>query len=68
MKIDALTNTLQQLVDAINKAIEDGDLKTWKKLENDKNETLYSHAPEQWAEKAMVKPYVYKDRTSFKIT
>ena len=68
MKIDALTDNPQQLVNAINKAIKVGDLKTWKRVENDKNETLYSHTPEQWAEKAMPKPYIYKDRTTFKIT
>ena len=68
MKIDALTNTPQQIVDAINKAIKDGDLKTWKRVENDKKETLYSHTPEQWDEKAMVKPNVHKDRTTFTIT
>jgi hypothetical protein len=40
MKIDALTNNPQQLVDAINKAIKDGGLKTWKRVENDNKETL----------------------------
>ncbi|MHA4875210.1 hypothetical protein, partial [Enterococcus faecium] len=25
------------------------------------------HTPEQWAEKAMLKPYIYKDRTTLKI-
>lgn len=68
MDIDALTNSPQQLVDAINKAIKDGNLKTWERVENDKNETLYSHTPEQWSEKAMLKPSVYKDKTTFKIS
>lgn len=68
MKIDAITNNPQSLIDAINKAIKDGDLKTWEKVENKNKETLYSHTPEQWAENAMLKPYINKDRTTFKIT
>lgn len=68
MKIDALTDSPQQLIDAINKAIKDDELKTWARVENDKKETLYSHTPEQWSQKAMLKPYVYKDRVTFKIS
>jgi hypothetical protein len=67
MRIDALTDSPQKLVDAINKAIKDGDLKTWKRVENNKQETLYSHTPEQWAEKAMLKPKVHSDKATFLI-
>ena len=65
MKIEAMTDSPQLLVNAINKAIKDGDLKTWKKLVNDKDEILYSHTPEQWNEKAMPKPYIHKDKVKF---
>ena len=30
MKIEAITDSPQLLINAINKAIKDGDLKTWK--------------------------------------
>lgn len=68
MKIDAITVNPQVLITAIDKAIKDGDLKTWKKVLNDKGETLYSHTPEQWNEKAMLKPHIKNDLVSFNIT
>jgi hypothetical protein len=68
MQIDALTKNPQQLVDAINKAIKDGDLKTWTRHAGGNGEILYSHTPEQWAEKAMPMPLLKADRVSFTIT
>lgn len=65
MRIDAITNEPQQLVNAINKAIKEGDLKTWSKLVINKDETLYSHIPEQWNEKAMPKPHIHNDKVRF---
>lgn len=67
MKIEAISDSPQLLIDAINKAIEDGDLITWKKVLNDKNEILYSHIPEQWNEKAMPKPQLHQKMVAFKI-
>jgi hypothetical protein len=67
MQIDAITTTPQQLINAINKALTDGDLRTWKKVQNSNNETLYTHTPEQWVEKALIKPTAQKDRALFKI-
>ena len=67
MKIVAFTDKPQQLVNAIDKAIKDEVLKTWGKSSNDKSETLYSHTPEQWNEKAMFKPSINDDNVSFVI-
>ncbi len=68
MKIDAVTNTPKALVDAINKAITDENLKTWAIVYNDKKELLYSHTPQQWAEKAMMKPSIKEDRVTFLVS
>jgi hypothetical protein len=67
MKIEAFTNNPEQLINAINKGIKDGDLKTWKQVQNNKNETLYSHTPDQWADKALMMPSALKDRARFSI-
>lgn len=67
MKLDAITDNPQGLVTAIDKAIKDGVLKTWKKVLNKEKETLYSHIPEQWDEIAMPKPYIKKDMVTFQI-
>lgn len=68
MKIDAVSDQPQKLLDTINKAIEEDVLKTWKKLFNDKKEPLYSHTPDQWNEKAMIKPYLLDNKVSFRIS
>ncbi len=65
MKIITYTSNPTALKNAINKKINDKELKTWEIVRNDKNEILYSHIPEQWKEKAMPKPYVYDDRVEF---
>lgn len=67
MKIETVTNKPQSLIKAINKAIKDGELKTWKIVSNNKDETLYSHTPEQWNEKAMLKPTVNESSVTFDI-
>lgn len=67
MKIEALTNNGQQLIDAITKAMNDKDLKTWKAVKNKKKETLYAHTRPQWNEKALLKPQVKADRVTFTI-
>lgn len=68
MKIKANSKNPQKLVNAIDKAIQDDDLKTWGIVHNDKKETLYSHTPEQWNEKAMLKPYVKEDYVLFVVS
>jgi len=67
MRIKAVTDKPQSLINAINKAIKDEELKTWKIVLNDKSETLYSHTPEQWNEKAMLKPIADLDSITFNI-
>lgn len=68
MKIDAITDNPQGLVTAINKAIKDEDLKTWKIVFNNKNETLYSHTPEQWDGKALLQPTATVSSVTFTVT
>lgn len=67
MEIVALTNEAQILKDAIDEKIENKELRTWKIVKNSKKENLYTHTPEQWLEKAMVKPLVEKDKVRFRI-
>lgn len=67
MQIKAITDKPQQLITAIEKAIKDGDLKTWKKIATPKGEILYSHTPAQWDEKAMFKVSVEDEYVSFDI-
>jgi hypothetical protein len=68
MNIYAITNDPQKLVTAIDKAIKEDRLKTWGKVLNSKNETLYTHTKDQWDEKAMLKPVIYKAKISFDLT
>lgn len=68
MRIEAITDEPQKLVNAINKAIKDGDLKTWSKLVSKNDETLYSHTPEQWNEKAMPIVHIHEDKFKFSMT
>ena len=65
MRIEAITEEPQKLINAINKAIKDEDLKTWTKIVDKKDEILYSHLPQQWNEKAMLKPNIQKDKVRF---
>lgn len=67
MHIDAITDNPTQLLNAVNKSFDDGLLKTWKKVFNDKKEPLYTHIPEQWIDKALIKPTALKDRVRFAI-
>lgn len=68
MKITAVTDKPHSLLNAINKAMKDEDLKTWKIVLNGKKETLYSHTPEQWNEKAMLKPAVNESSVTFNMS
>lgn len=67
MHIDAITTNPAALQAAVDKAIKEGKLKTWRKLLNSKGETLYSHIPDQWDERAMPKPLISKEKLRFKI-
>ena len=67
MKINVMTDKPQVLINAIEKAIKDGNLKTWDKVVNAKGQTLYTHTPEQWNGKAMPKPYFYDDKIRFEM-
>lgn len=68
MKIIAYTDNPTALKNTIDKKINDNELKTWKIVKNDKKEVLYSHTPEQWNEKALLKPFIFDDKVEFEIT
>lgn len=67
MTIKTYTDNPGDLNKRINKKINDGDLKTWNIVKNDKGETLYTHTPDQWNEKAMPKPSIKSDHIAFEI-
>jgi|SRR6185312_1148153 hypothetical protein len=68
MKIEAITKQADALYKAINKAITDGELKTWEIVKNKEKEIIYTHSPEQWRETAMLKPQIKDDKLVFTIT
>jgi len=67
MKIEAFTTLPKQLLAAIDKAISDGNLKTWKIVKDSNGSVLYTHTPEQWNEKALIERQEGKDRVIFTI-
>ena len=67
MKIEAITASPDMLIAAIDKAMNDGDLKTWKIVKADKGQILYTHTPEQWNEKALLTRVAKTDRVVFNI-
>ena len=66
MKIDALTANPSSLFDAVDEIIRSSQLRAWRKVSHDKD-ILYSHTPDQWDEKAMIRAHVQVDRVSFSI-
>lgn len=68
MRIDAITLNPTLLQNEIEKAIKEGKLRTWKIVYNDKKEVLYTHTPEQWNEKAMIKPYYQEGKLRLQIS
>lgn len=68
MKIFAYTADPKALYDAINYKIEKEKLKTWEiKLDSEKD-IHYNHTPDQWSDRALIKPILQKDYLEFKIT
>lgn len=68
MKIEALTASPAQMVAAIDKAISEGGLQTWKMVKDADGKPLYTHTPQQWSEKALIDREVKQDRVFFTIT
>jgi hypothetical protein len=67
MQIKAFTTSSTQMVTAIDKAMNDGGLKTWKIVKAYKGEILYTHTPEQWNEKALIARETNQDSVVFTI-
>lgn len=65
MKIEAFTASPKQLVAAIDKAMNEGDLKTWAIVKNSQGDPIYTHTPPQWNEKALIVRQAAEDRVIF---
>jgi len=68
MKIEAITGSPKELVAAIDKLMNEGELKTWKIVKDANNQIMYTHTPEQWNEKALITRESKADRVLFGIT
>lgn len=68
MRIEVITDTPAQLVDGINKAILYQVVQTWKTVENDEQGVLYAYIPDQWDGTALLKPCIYRNKVSFRVT
>lgn len=55
------------LIGSIKKDINDGELKTWEIKKNNKGEILFNHIPNQWSDKALLKPYITDEKLTLKI-
>ncbi|PAC29226.1 hypothetical protein [Flectobacillus sp. BAB-3569] len=56
MQIKVNCDNPPALLRGIIKQITNGEIETWEIKKNKKDEYLFSHSPEQWSEKAMMKP------------
>lgn len=61
MKIIVYTKNAKTLLNKISTKIIDKELKTWEIVKNSENNNLFSHTPDQWKEKAMLKPEIKKE-------
>ena len=67
MEIIVRTKRPSILIESIEKDINDGELKTWEIKKNNKGETLFNHIPDQWSDKALLKPYITDEKLTLKI-
>lgn len=68
MKIEAITKNPLTLLSAIKKAIKDNELKTWVITKSTKDEELFTHSPDQWVDKALIRPVLSTGKLTFEIT
>ena len=68
MKIEAYSNNPKALLNAIEKGIQDEDLKTWTIVKDANDAQYFTHLPEQWFKKVIIKPTVHDDRVTFLMT
>lgn len=67
MEIIVHTKSPSILIASIKKDINDGELKTWEIKKNNKGEILFNHIPDQWSDKALLKPYTSDEKLTLKI-
>ncbi|WP_435523545.1 hypothetical protein [Chryseobacterium indoltheticum] len=67
MTITVYTNNAKDLLSKISKKVTEDQLKTWDIKKDSNNDILFSHSPEQWSEKAMLKAIVNKENLKFAI-
>lgn len=67
MKIIVHTYRASNLLESIKKDIKVGDLKTWEIKVNTEGEILFNHLPDQWSNRALVKPSILDGKLIFTI-
>lgn len=65
MEITVYTKNAKNLISKISKKITDNELKTWDIVQDNKNNELFSHTPDQWKEKAMLKHNICAENIKF---
>lgn len=67
MEITVYTKNAKNLLSKISQKITDDELKTWDIVKDADKNDLFSHTPEQWKEKAMLKPKINVDNLKLSI-
>jgi hypothetical protein len=62
MKIEAITINPAALLNDISEAIKDEKLKTWAIVDDTQGNKYFTHVPEQWYKKVIIKPSINDDR------
>lgn len=62
MKIIVHTTKAKKLYDAINSKMNKKELHTWEIKRNNNNDILYNHTPDQWSDKALIKPIFHNEK------
>lgn len=65
MEITVYTKNAKNLLSKISKSITDNKLKTWDIIKDSENNDLFSHTPDQWKEKAMLKSKINTENLKF---
>lgn len=66
MKIIVHTKTPRKLVDRINNKITKNEIRTWE-IKDTTTGFVYNHTPEQWNDKALIKPDIHDNNLLLEI-
>jgi len=65
MEITVYTKNAKDLLSKMSKKIKNDELKTWDIIKDRENNDLFSHTPDQWKEKAMLKSKINSENLKF---